>query len=157
MKLIDHCIIFATYKHAEQLDKGLPYIYHPLIYHPLRVMLDTSLTTEGQKCVAVCHDLLEDTDTTIKDLHDIGMPDDMITTVVALTHMKNEPNATYWQRILDEPSGDAKLVKIADIKDNTSENRMNGLSLEVQERLKTKYAKALEYLNRSQEVNNNAT
>lgn len=153
MKLIDHCIIFATYKHAEQLDKlGLPYIYHPL-----RVMLDDSLTTENQKCVAVCHDLLEDTDTTIKDLHDIGMPDDMITKVVALTHLKNEPNTTYWQRILDEPSGDAKLIKLADIKDNTSENRMNGLPPEVQERLKIKYTKALEYLNQSYEENNNAT
>jgi len=35
MKLLDHCIIFATYKHSGQLDKaGLPYIYHPL-----RIML----------------------------------------------------------------------------------------------------------------------
>jgi GTP diphosphokinase / guanosine-3',5'-bis(diphosphate) 3'-diphosphatase len=153
MKLIDNCIIFSTYKHAEQLDKlGSPYIYHPL-----RVMLDESLTTETQKCVAICHDLLEDTTTTIEELHKIGMSDDMITVIVALTHLENEPNTTYWQRILDEPSGDAKIVKLADIKDNTSENRMNGLSLEVQERLKTKYAKALEYLNRSQEVNNNAT
>lgn len=153
MKLIDNCIIFATYKHAEQLDKlGLPYIYHPL-----RVMLDESLTTETQKCVAICHDLLEDTTTTIEELHKIGMPDDMITIIVALTHIKNEPNTTYWQRILDEPSGDAKIVKLADIKDNTSENRMNGLSPEVQERLKTKYAKALEYLNQPCEENNNAT
>ena len=143
MKLIDHCIIFATYKHAEQTDKnGLPYIFHPL-----RVMLDESLTTENQKCIAICHDLLEDTDTTIKDLHDIGMPDDMITAVVALTHLKNEPNETYRQRILDEPSGDAKLVKIADIKDNTSESRMNCLPEEVQARLKEKYNKALQYLN----------
>lgn len=142
MKLIDNCIIFATYKHAEQLDKlGSPYIYHPL-----RVMLDESLTTETQKCVAICHDLLEDTTTTIEELHKIGMPDDMITIVVALTHIKNEPNTAYWQRILDEPSGDAQLVKIADIKDNLSESRMSQLPEEVQTRLKEKYAKALQYL-----------
>ena len=142
MKLIDNCIIFATYKHAEQLDKlGSPYIYHPL-----RVMLDESLTTETQKCVAICHDLLEDTTTTIEDLKEIGMPDDMITIVVALTHIKNELNTTYWQRILDEPSGDARLVKIADIKDNLSESRMSQLPEEVQTRLKEKYAKALQYL-----------
>ena len=142
MKLIDNCIIFATYKHAEQLDKlGSPYIYHPL-----RVMLDESLTTETQKCVAICHDLLEDTTTTIEELHKIGMSDDMITIVVALTHLENEPNTTYWQRILDEPSGDARLVKIADIKDNLSESRMSQLPEEVQTRLKEKYAKALQYL-----------
>jgi len=142
MKLIDNCIIFATYKHAEQLDKlGSPYIYHLL-----RVMLDESLTTETQKCVAICHDLLEDTTTTIEELHKIGMPDDMITTIVALTHIKNEPNTTYWQRILDEPSGDARLVKIADIKDNLSESRMSQLPEEVQTRLKEKYNRALQYL-----------
>ncbi|MFA5433399.1 MAG: hypothetical protein WC319_11110 [Candidatus Paceibacterota bacterium] len=142
MKLLDHCIIFATYKHSGQLDKaGLPYIYHPL-----RIMLNKNLTTENQKCIAICHDLLEDTDTTIKDLHDIGMPDDMITAVVALTHLKNEPNETYWQRILDESSGDARLVKLVDIEDNTSESRMNCLPEEVQARLKEKYNKALQYL-----------
>ncbi len=142
MKLIDNCIIFSTYKHAEQLDKlGSPYIYHPL-----RVMLDESLTTETQKCVAICHDLLEDTTTTIEELHKIGMSDDMITVIVALTHLENEPNTTYWQRILDEPSGDARLVKIADIKDNLSESRMSQLPEEVQTRLKEKYAKALQYL-----------
>lgn len=142
MKLIDNCIIFATYKHAEQLDKlGSPYIYHPL-----RVMLDESLTTETQKCVAICHDLLEDTTTTIEELHKIGMPDDMITIVVALTHIKNEPNTAYWQRILDEPSGDARLIKIADIKDNLSESRMSHLPEEVQTRLKEKYNRALQYL-----------
>lgn len=143
MKLIDHCIIFATYKHAEQTDKnGLPYIFHPL-----RVMLDESLTTETQKCVAVCHDLLEDTTTTTEELKEIGLPETTITVIVALTHLKNEPNTTYWQRILDEPSGDAKLVKIADIKDNTSESRMNCLPEEVRARLKEKYNKALQYLN----------
>ena len=142
MKLIDNCIIFATYKHAEQLDKlGSPYIYHPL-----RVMLDESLTTETQKSVAICHDLLEDTTTTIEELHKIGMSDDMITIVVALTHLENEPNTTYWQRILDEPSGDARLVKIADIKDNLSESRMSQLPEEVQTRLKEKYNRALQYL-----------
>lgn len=142
MKLIDNCIIFATYKHAEQLDKlGSPYIYHPL-----RVMLDESLTTETQKCVAICHDLLEDTTTTIEELHKIGMSDDMITVIVALTHIKNEPNTTYWQRILDEPSGDARLIKIADIKDNLSESRMSHLPEEVQTRLKEKYNRALQYL-----------
>ena len=143
MKLIDNCIIFSTYKHAEQTDKnGLPYIFHPL-----RVMLDESLTTETQKCVAVCHDLLEDTTTTTEELKEIGLPETTINVIVALTHLKNEPNTTYWQRILDEPSGDAKLVKIADIKDNTSESRMNCLPEEVQARLKEKYNKALQYLN----------
>ena len=142
MNLLDRCIVYATIQHSGQLDKiGLPYIYHPL-----RVMLDSNLTTNHQKCIAVLHDVLEDTPATITDLVTMGLPHDIVNALVALTHIRNEPNTQYWQRILDEPSGNAKLVKLADIRDNSSESRLAGLPEADQVRLKAKYEKVLKYL-----------
>lgn len=142
LQLSDRCIIYATNQHSGQKDKaGLPYIFHPL-----RVMLDPSLTTENQKCIAVLHDVLEDTPATIVDLVTLGLPHNVVNALVAITHIRNEPNTQYWQRILDEPTGDAKLVKLADIRDNTSEARMGCLPEVDQIRLRAKYNEAIKYL-----------
>ena len=144
MQLLDRCIIYATNQHSGQKDKvGLPYIFHPL-----RVMLDPSLVTENQKCIAILHDVLEDTPATIVDLVTLGLQRDVVNALVAITHICNEPNTQYWQRILDEPTGDAKLVKLADIQDNTSEARMCCLPEVDQIRLKAKYNSAIKYLTR---------
>lgn len=142
MNLLDRSIVYATIQHSGQLDKvGLPYIYHPL-----RVMLDNTLTTEHQKCIAVLHDVLEDTPATIVDLVTMGLPHNVVNSLVALTHIRNEPNPQYWQRILNEPTGDARLVKLADIRDNSSDSRLSCLPEADQIRLRTKYQAALEYL-----------
>lgn len=142
LELLDRCIIYAVLKHSGQLDKaGLPYIYHPL-----RVMLSDLLVTEEQKCIAILHDTLEDTSATIVDLVTLGLPHRVVSAVVALTHIRNEPNIQYWQRVLDEPTGDARLVKLADIHDNTSETRLGCLTKEDQVRLQEKYKQAKEYL-----------
>ena len=142
LQVLNRCIVYATNQHSGQKDKaGLPYIFHPL-----RVMLDPALTTENQKCIAVLHDTLEDTPATIVDLVTLGLPHDVVNAVVALTHIPKEPNSQYWQRILDEPTGDAKLVKLADIRDNSSEHRMECLPEAEQIRLKSKYEAATKYL-----------
>lgn len=141
--LLDRCIIFAVEKHAGQLDKGgLPYILHPL-----RVMLDPTMDTEEKKCVAVLHDVLEDTDATKAELFWLTENRNITNSVILLTHEKNEPNLTYWQSILQDPSGVARCVKLADIQDNLSPTRLGVLPQEDQERLRKKYARALEVLN----------
>lgn len=146
--LLDRCIIFATQKHAGQLDKvGLPYILHPL-----RVMLDPSLKTEEQQCVAVLHDVLEDTNTSYQELLFLTKNPDIVNSVIYLTHVKNAPNIEYWKQILEDPSGNARIVKLADIRDNTSEFRMTGLLKEDQMRLTIKYSQALQILNADQKA-----
>lgn len=66
MSTLEKAIALAAKKHAGQIDKaGQPYILHPL-----RLMLNVD--TIEQKMVAVMHDLLEDTDTTIVDLISLG-------------------------------------------------------------------------------------
>ena len=54
--------------HKEQVDKsGLPYVFHP--FHVAVQMQDEVTTT-----VALLHDVVEDTDYSIKDLIDMGFP-----------------------------------------------------------------------------------
>lgn len=144
--LLDRCIIFATEKHAGQLDKGgLPYILHPL-----RVMLDPSMDTEAKQCVAVLHDVLEDTDATKAEIIWLTESRDITNSVILLTHEKNEPNLSYWNNILLDPTGVARCVKLADIRDNLSPSRLSVLPQQDQERLRKKYAKALEVLNQKE-------
>lgn len=82
MSTLEKAIALAAKKHAGQIDKaGQPYILHPL-----RLMLNVD--TIEQKMVAVMHDLLEDTDTTIVDLISLGFSQNVIDAVVALTKKK---------------------------------------------------------------------
>jgi GTP diphosphokinase / guanosine-3',5'-bis(diphosphate) 3'-diphosphatase len=145
MSLLDKCIIFAIQKHSGQIDKvGLPYIYHPL-----RVMLNPALKTEDQKCIAILHDVLEDTNCSQSELMDLGLNMYIRNSLLCLTHPKNEPNIHYWERILSDPTGNARLVKLADIEDNTSPARMNCLPEEDQIRLNSKYNRAMEILTKN--------
>jgi hypothetical protein len=64
MNRLKEAIIMATLAHGDTLDKsGELYILHPL-----RVMLDPSLTTEDERITAVLHDVLEDTNVTNEDI-----------------------------------------------------------------------------------------
>ena len=141
MSLLEQCIIFATKKHFGQIDKaGLPYILHPL-----RVMLDPTLDTEEKRCVAILHDTLEDTNTTRDEL--FYLTNDRIeNSVYYLTHEKNIPNIQYWNKILEDPTGIARIVKLVDIQDNLSPTRLSVLSKTDQIRLCMKYAKAISIL-----------
>lgn len=75
MNKIYEAIEFATIAHHGQLRK---YSGHPYIIHPLRVLRQTADFFDNQpngsyineKCVAVLHDVLEDTITTYSDLEE---------------------------------------------------------------------------------------
>lgn len=144
-KLLAACVSYAFEKHHGQKDKvGKPYIYHPL-----RVMMDPELDTEEKKCLAVVHDVFEDTDATEEELIAIGMPSYLISSLYCISHAPNEPNVEYWARILTDPTSIALAVKLADIRDNTSDARMSCLPEKDKVRLKAKYKKALEFLTKS--------
>ena len=70
--------------HKDQVDKcGIPYVYHP--FHIAEQMTD-EITT----CVALLHDVIEDTNTTIDDLRNDGFPDEVLEALELLTHKDNE-------------------------------------------------------------------
>ena len=83
--------------HKDQVDKcGIPYVYHP--FHIAEQMTD-EITT----CVALLHDVIEDTNTTIDDLRNDGFPDEVLEALELLTHKDNESYFDYVNRIKDNP------------------------------------------------------
>src|SRR5271166_4536534 len=66
MLTLDRAIAFAVLKHSGQKDKG----GNSYIRHPLRVM--EKMDSEDEMIVAILHDVVEDTPTTLNDLKELG-------------------------------------------------------------------------------------
>lgn len=135
-ELLEKSIILATKKHSGQTDKG----GQPYILHPLRVMNDCN--TIETKIVAVLHDILEDTDTTTKDLLEF-LPEYLINSIVILTRNKNESYEDYIKRI--SKNYYATQVKLMDLEDNMNLDRLEHIEMRDMKRY-LKYRKAKEYL-----------
>jgi (p)ppGpp synthase/HD superfamily hydrolase len=130
-------ILFAAEAHADQLDKG----GKPYILHPIRV--SEAVDTLEQKIVAVLHDVVEDTDTELYDIYtEFGTQ--IRDAVDAMTHRNRETNYDYMHRVADNEI--AKMVKLADMADNSSPVRMAVLHQRDQDRLKTKYNRHRHFL-----------
>ncbi|MBW4720878.1 HD domain-containing protein [Saccharothrix obliqua] len=128
----------ARRAHHGQVDKsGRPYIDHPL-----RVM--DRVTGDHARMAAVLHDVVEDTAVTADDLVAAGCPRHVVDTVLALSHRPGERQEDYLRRVAADPV--AVAVKRADIADNTSPARIALLDPATRDRLRVKYARALELL-----------
>ena len=120
MDLLSKMIIFATIKHSGQVCKGgQPYILHPLAVMNQVVSIDA-------KIVAVSHDLLEDTDTTIDNLRTQGCSEQIIQAVVALTKSKNESRIDSAHRVSNNRL--ACEVKLADVAHNMDLSRLSTIT-----------------------------
>ena len=116
MSTIEIAIALAAKKHAGQIDKAK----HPYIFHPLRIMF--KMKSPEQQIVAVLHDILEDTDTTVVDLISLGFNQDIIDAILALTKKKNESRIEAAYRAVKNPL--ARIVKLADVTDNMDLSRI---------------------------------
>ncbi len=116
MSTIEIAIALAAKKHAGQIDKAK----HPYIFHPLRIMF--KMKSPEQQIVAVLHDILEDTDTTVVDLISLGFNQDIIDAILALTKKKNESRTEAAYRAVKNPL--ARIVKLADVTDNMDLSRI---------------------------------
>ena len=124
-------------RHREQVDKcGIPYPFHP--FH-----VAESMTDEKTTCVALLHDILEDTDTTKEELIDLGFPNDVVEAVCMMTHEDSMPYLDYVRQIKTNPI--ARTVKISDLTHNSDLSRLNIVSEKDLKRVK-KYKKALKIL-----------
>lgn len=128
MVCIEQAIAFAATKHMGQVDKANA----PYILHPLRVMMNVS--TIQQKIVAVLHDVLEDTNTTVDELYELGCDNDIVEAILALTKLKGESRTEAAKRTLQNPI--ARVVKIADINDNMDLSRIHSPTDKDFERIK---------------------
>ena len=128
MATLEQAISLAAKQHEGQVDKANA----PYILHPLRVMLN--VPTIQHKIVAVLHDILEDTETTIEDLYQFGFQEHIIDAIVALTKKQGETRLEAAQRARQNPI--ARVVKLADINDNMDLSRIQSPTVKDFERLK---------------------
>lgn len=125
--------------HKDQLDKsGMPYVYHP--FHLAEQMDD-----EYSTCVALLHDVVEDTDTTLDDLSRI-FPKEVTDAIALMTHDDNVPYLDYVRTIKSNPI--ASKVKLADLKHNSDLTRLDTVDDKALERVE-KYKKAIKILTES--------
>ena len=116
MSTLEHAIAIAARAHAGKVDKaGAPYIIHPL-----RVML--KMETSEERIVAVLHDVVEDSDTTLEDLRNEGNSDVVVHAVDAVTMRTGESYDDFVQRAALNPIG--RRVKLADLEDNSDLSRI---------------------------------
>ncbi len=137
MSTLERAIVIAAKAHAGQKDKG----GQTYILHPLRLMLQ--MRTEDERMAAVLHDVVEDSDWTLEQLRSEGFSEAVGQAVDALTERKGESYEAFVQRAVGNPI--ARVVKIADIRDNMDLSRIPNPSEKDHERL-DKYRRALAIL-----------
>jgi (p)ppGpp synthase/HD superfamily hydrolase len=121
-ELLGKVLVLATNAHAGQFDRG----GKPYILHPLKVMHYLKSDDEELQCMALLHDVVEDTKTTWDDLRDVGCTERVINGVKALTKMPGESYDQYKERVFANP--DAMQVKMADLRHNTDIRRLKGVT-----------------------------
>lgn len=114
-ELTNKAMRIAYEAHNGQYDiNGVPYIFHP--YHVAERMTD-----EITVCVALLHDVVEDTGVTFEELEK-EFPEEVITALRLLTHEKGTDYVEYIMKIKDNPV--ARAVKLADIEHNSDTSRI---------------------------------
>ena len=115
--LTNKAMKIAYKAHHGQIDKsGQPYVFHP--YHLAEQMGD-----EITVCVALLHDVMEDTDVTYEELAK-EFPKEVTDALLLLTHREGTDYFDYVRAI--KQNSYAKAVKLADIAHNSDQSRMAG-------------------------------
>lgn len=114
-------IQLATQRHAGQFDKG----GRPYILHPLTVMHRLRTDDEELQCIAVGHDLLEDTATTEEELFEL-FTDRVVIGIQDLTKSAGMKEDQY--RAIVKTNPDAIRVKMEDLRHNSDIRRLKGLT-----------------------------
>ena len=120
--MLDTMLTLAVNGHAGQFDRG----GNPYILHPLKVMHYLKSDDEELQCIAIGHDLIEDTKVTYKELADAGISARVISGIKSLTKLPDETYDEYKVRVFE--NRDAMLVKVADLRHNTDIRRLNGVT-----------------------------
>lgn len=121
-EMLAKMLVIATNAHAGQFDRG----GSPYILHPLKVMHYTKSQDEEIQCIALGHDVIEDTSVTYKDLRDAGISERVINGIKSLTKVPGQTYEEYKEGVFANP--DAMLVKMADLRHNTDIRRLKGVT-----------------------------
>lgn len=144
--LTNKALKLAYQAHHGQFDQsGVPYIFHP--YH-----LAEQMTDEITICVALLHDVIEDTPVTLEELEN-EFPTVVIDALRLLTRDKETDYYDYVYAVGQNPV--ARAVKLADIAHNSDETRLSGcknLTQEQREHWRQKYSKARSILTETEQT-----
>lgn len=140
--MLDKAIALVAAHFEGKFDKG----GQPYILHCLYVMNAVCPNQDDHElmCIAVMHDLVEDTDIDLDDLHALGFSKRVVLGVECMTHLPGEDYMdVYIHRIaLNE---DARRIKIQDLDHNSQMMRMKGIRAKDFRRIE-KYQRAYQYL-----------
>ncbi len=120
MKKYNFCLEIARKYHLGQTRK---FSNEEYITHPIRV--SEKFIDEKMKCIAVLHDVLEDTSATKYSLTTLGVDQDIIKVIEILSRRVNETYLDFILRISKHKK--ATLIKIEDITDNLSDLKEGSL------------------------------
>lgn len=121
-EMLGRMLVLATNAHAGQFDRG----GNPYILHPLKVMHYLKTTDEELMCMALGHDVVEDTGVTFQELREAGMSERVIEGIRSLTKMPGQTYEEYKQGVF--ANVDAMRVKMADLRHNTDIRRLKGVT-----------------------------
>lgn len=121
-EMLAQMLHIATTAHHGQMDKG----GNPYILHPLKVMHYLKSDDEELMCMALGHDVIEDTTVTYQDLRDAGISDRVIQGIRALTKQPGQTYDEYKASVF--ASNDAMQVKMADLRHNSDIRRLKGVT-----------------------------
>lgn len=121
-EMLSRMLVLATNRHAGQFDlSGQPYILHPL-----KVMYYLKTDDEELQCIALGHDLIEDTDTTYDELRKLGFSDRVIEGITCLTKQRGETYEQYKEKV--KSNIDSVIVKMQDLRHNSDIRRLRGVT-----------------------------
>jgi (p)ppGpp synthase/HD superfamily hydrolase len=121
-EMLDKMLMIATNAHHGQFDRG----GNPYILHPLKVMHYLKSDDEELMCIALGHDVIEDTSVTYKDLREAGISERVIEGIRALTKQPGQTYDEYKEGVF--ANVDAMRVKMADLRHNTDIRRLKGIT-----------------------------
>ena len=128
--------------HKDQIDKtGLPYIFHP--FH-----IAEQMTDEISVCIALLHDVVEDSPVTFDDLANQGIPLAVTESLKLLTHDNSVPYMDYINGIKESENQWAVDVKLADLRHNSDITRLDCVD-EISLSRTRKYQEAIKILERN--------
>lgn len=121
-EMLAQMLHITTSAHHGQYDKG----GNPYILHPLKVMHYTKSLDEEIQCIALGHDVIEDTAVTYQELRDAGISDRVINGIRALTKLPGQTLDEYKASVFG--NHDAMIVKSADLRHNSDIRRLKGVT-----------------------------
>lgn len=121
-EMLHKMLITMINAHAGQFDKG----GQPYALHPLKVMHYLKSDDEELNCIALGHDLFEDTKVTKDDMRRKRISERVIDGIWCMTKLPGETADDYKRRVMSNK--DSIRVKMADLRHNSDIRWLKGVT-----------------------------